>query len=348
VTSAQAAPKQFPPAEPLVSIVVPVYNAAPFLRESLDSMLAQTYPRLEVIVLDDGSTDETPAIVASYGDRVRAVRQRETRGIYGNANDGIALASGQLVGVFHGDDVYLPTLVEREVEFLEAHPEVGAVFCKDVFVDAEGREFGRLELPPDVSGGEPLDYARVLNALLTWKNAFLRCPTALVRAEVYRDLGGYNDAEFKNTSDLEMWLRIARSRPLAVLDEHLLLYRRGHGSSSERYHRLRTEPERFFRILDLELARGGSAHATPSALAAFEAHRSVDLLMCAASLYVKGDVPAARRLLRTIRLRSLLGSPRVQRWRLSVLLAGLRVLARLPRIGFVADLFLRRWHAETG
>src|SRR6188472_1395337 len=79
---------------PLVSIVVPVWNGERFLRESLDSILAQTYPRLEVIVVDDASTDETPEILASYGDRIRILRQPRTRGIYGNANDGIALARG--------------------------------------------------------------------------------------------------------------------------------------------------------------------------------------------------------------------------------------------------------------
>src|SRR2546425_109895 len=111
---------------PLVSIVVPVWNGEAHLRESLDSILGQTYPRLELIAVDDASTDSTPEILASYGDRIRIHRQPATRGIYGNANDGIALAQGELVAVFHADDVYLPELVEREVEWLERHPEARA------------------------------------------------------------------------------------------------------------------------------------------------------------------------------------------------------------------------------
>ena len=108
--------------QPLVSIVVPVWNGERHLRESLDSILDQTYPRIEVIAVDDASTDSTPEILESYGERIRVLRQPATRGIYGNANDGIAAANGDLIGVFHADDVYLPGMVEREVNWLVAHP----------------------------------------------------------------------------------------------------------------------------------------------------------------------------------------------------------------------------------
>lgn len=330
---------------PLVSLIVPVLDGEVTLRESLDSILGQRYPRLEVIVMDDGSTDATPDIVASYGGRVTYRRQPSRRGIYGNANDGIALAAGELVGVFHADDVYLPDLVAREVEWLQAHPDAGAVFCSDVFVDGDGREVGRLELPLEVRGGAPLPYPVVLNALLRHKNSFLRCPTALVRADVYRELGGYRDAEFANTSDLEMWLRIARSYPLGVLEDHLLLYRRGHGSSSERYHRLRTDPERFFRILDLELAGPGSKVAEPASLAAYEAHRATDALMRAVSAYVLDDLDAARSLASQARLGALAHAPR--RLRTVSLGLVLRAVTRFPRMRIVADAFSRRWHGGS-
>ena len=131
------------------------------------------------------------------------------------------------------------------------------MFCSDVFIDADGREFGRLVLPPEIAGSKSLSYATILNALLVHSNSFLRCPTAIVRASVYQAVGVYRDKEFKNTSDLEMWLRIARRYEIGVLEDHLLRYRRGHGSSSEQYHRVRTEPFRLFRILDAELKAGG-------------------------------------------------------------------------------------------
>jgi glycosyltransferase involved in cell wall biosynthesis len=333
---------------PSVSIVVPVWNGERYLRESLDSILGQTYPRLEVIVVDDASTDGTQAILASYGDRIRVVRQPATRGIYGNANDGIALAQGDFVGVFHADDVYLPEMVEREVAWLLEHPGSGAVFTSAVFVDPEGREFGRKNLPAEVRGDRELDYRLVLNTLLSRKNAFLGCPTALVRADVYRELGGYRDAEFKNTSDLEMWLRIARNHSIGVIEACLIRYRKGHGSSSDRYHRLRTDQERFFTIMDLELdEENGRAVATPDALEAYEAHRAVDTTMRAVNHYILGEQDDARAVLKGARLRTLASSPCIQRSRMMTLTLAMHVLVRLPRIPRVAQVFERRWHGPS-
>jgi glycosyltransferase involved in cell wall biosynthesis len=333
---------------PLVTIVVPVWNGEQHLRESLDSILGQTYPHIEVIAVDDASTDGTPKILASYGERIRVIRQPETRGIYGNANDGIAVARGEFVGVFHADDVYGPEMVEREVAWLLAHPGSGAVFTSAVFVDREGREFGRKQLPAEVRGNRPLDYATVLNTLLSSKNAFLGCPTALVRAEVYSELGGYRDAEFKNTSDLEMWLRIARSRSIGVLEDELLRYRKGHGSSSERYHRLRIDQERFFTIMDIELDdQDGRSVATAPALTAYEAHRAVDTVMRSVNLYILGERDDARSVLGGARLRTLASSPSIQRARMVTLALVLQALVRLPRISAVARLFERRWYGQA-
>ena len=188
----------------------------------------------------------------------------------------------------------------------------------------------------------------MLNTLLSRKNAFLGCPTALVRADVYRELGGYRDAEFRNTSDLEMWLRIARSRSMGVLDDHLLRYRRGHGSSSERYHHLRTDQERFFTIMDIELdVQGGRGVATRDALTAYEAHRAVDMVMRAVNLYILGEPGAARSILREVRLRTLASSQRIQRSRMMTLALILHALVRLPRISGVARLLEHRWYGRA-
>lgn len=335
------------PSSPLVSIVMPVYNGSRYLREALDSILAQTYRPLEVIVLDDASTDDTPGILAAYGDAIRVVRQPANRGIYQTTNAGIALARGELIATYHSDDVYLPTIVEREVAFLERHPEAGAVFASDVFVDADGREFGRLTLPPGVPGDRPLDYGLILNALLTHKNRFLRCPTAMVRASVYREVGPYRAEEFRIAADEEMWLRIARRYPLGVLAAHLLRYRHLHGNATQVYYHLRTEPEIHFRILDEYLAAGGRALVKPEAVAAHEAHRAEDHLMLAVNHYIAGAHGPAREMLHRVRLGRLLGSPVVQRMRLLILWLGLQVLCRLPHIGPVGRAFYRRWHMKA-
>jgi glycosyltransferase involved in cell wall biosynthesis len=332
---------------PLVSVVVPVYNGERYLRESLDSILAQTYSRTEVLVIDDASTDGTSDIIASYGDRVRCHRQSRNRGGFGNTNDGISVARGEYVAVYHADDVYLPTIVEREVEFLRRHPETGAVFCQDVFIDPFGREYGRLELPPELRGSRPLEYSVIFNALLTYRNSFFRCPCSMVRASVYRDVGTYRDEMFLGASDLDMWLRIARRYPVGILEEYLFRYRHGHDSVSLRNQHLRTDPERYFQIMDLYLEDGGRAMATPRALAAYEAHRAEERLMRVINHYILDQCEHSRAILRLVHANQILGSPRVQRGRLLVLFLVLKILARLPRIRPIANLFYQHWHATS-
>lgn len=331
---------------PLVSILVPSYNGAAFLREALDSILAQTHPNIEIILLDDASTDDTPAIAAEYGSSISYVRQASNLGIYDNVNVGIARARGSLIATYHADDIYLPTIVEAQVAYLHAHPGVGAVFCSDIFVDAEGRECGRLVLPPEVRGERPLDYAAVLNNLLKYKNRFLVCPSAMIRAAVHADVGVYCQARYRNTSDVEMWLRIARKYPIAVLESHLMKYRHFHGNSSQRYHRLRTQPENFFFIVDEYLGQGDRRLATPGALVNYEAHRSEDRLMAAISHYIKDELPAGRQALREVSAAAIARSTQVQRWRLLVLIIAMWGLLRLPRVEWLAQRMFQRWHVK--
>jgi len=331
---------------PLVSVIVPSYNGARFLPESLDSILAQSYPRIEILLLDDASTDDTPDVAARYGDRITYVRQPVNRGIYHNVNDGIRRAAGELVAVYHADDVYLPTIVEREVAYLTAHPDVAAVFASDIFIDAAGRDYGRLRLPPEIRGERPLDHATVLNALLTYKNRFLVCPSAMVRASTYAAVGLYREERYGIASDLEMWLRIARERPIAVLEEHLMKYRHFHGNASQQFEFLRTGPDAYFLVMDEYLGSGDRALARPDALAHFDAHRMEDRLMSVISHYIKGELREGRRLLGQVRLGALLRSSQVQRWRLVVLALGLRVLVRLPRVDWVARRMFGRWHVK--
>jgi len=330
----------------LVSVVVPVFNGERYLCESLDSILAQTYPHLEILVMDDASTDRTPEIIASYGGRVQHHRQPQNRGIYANANDGIARARGDYVAVYHADDIYEPAIVEREVRFLERYPEAGAVFCSDIFIDPEGREEGRLRLPPEVRGGRPLPYAVVFNALLKYRNPFLRCPSSMVRASVYRDVGVYRQERFRNTSDIDMWLRIGQKYPMGILEEHLFRYRYGHGNSAQRYHATRTDMERFFVIMDLYLNEGGHRLAQAAALREYEAHRAQDALLCTINAYLQGRMDTARAALRRARIANLIRGTVVERWRLLALWCGLHVLVRLPRLSPAARLMSWRWRGR--
>lgn len=333
---------------PLVSVVVPAYNVEDYVAECLESILTQTYPRVEVIVLDDASTDGTAEVLAGYAGEVRVVQQEENRGQFETANRGIRLGDGDLVAYFHADDVYEPEILEREVAAFREHPEVGAVFSLDTFIDAEGRPFHRLDPPDSVPLDRPMSYRELLDNLLRHKNPFLRTPTAMVRSDVYDEVGLFDPDRWKNTSDFDMWVRIAREHPILVLDQHLYRYRHFHGSSAQRYHHLRVEPNRFFSIMDHYLEQGDRELATEGALAAYEAHRAEDFLHVAVARYIRGELDEAREGLQSVTLGTLWGTSNVDRVRLSVLLLTMRVLCRLPRIPIVADAFYRRWHTSSG
>jgi hypothetical protein len=196
-----------------------------------------------------------------------------------------------------------------------------------------------------VRGDRALSFDVVLNTLLRYKNCFLMCPSSMVRASVYRELRGYREAEFRNTSDLDMWLRIARAYRVGVLEDRLFSYRYGHGNSAQRYHHLRVEQERYFLIMDVHL-RDSGALASPEALKAYEAHRGEDGLMRAISAYVLGQVDESRRILRGVSIARLVGSRSVQRWRLAILFGVLQVVLRLPRVSLLARTMEWRFHGS--
>ncbi len=328
---------------PLVSIIVPVFNGEQYLRESLDSIINQAYTEIEILVMDDASTDGTADIIASYANKVICHRQNQNRGQFENVNDGIAIARGEYIAVYHADDVYHSDIVAREVEFLQQYPEVGAVFCQAIFIDAQGIEFGRLEIPPEVRSGHPLAFPVVFNALLEHKNHLLWCPGAMVRASAYRDVGTYRGKEFQIASDLEMWVRINRKYPIGILEDYLFRYRYGHSNLSQQYFHLRTEPERHFQIMDLYLEDGGRVIAKQDSLAAHEAHREEDKLMLVINHYILCQCQEAKEILHQVKVNRILCSSRVQRFRLLITYLLLQGLVRIPRIPLIANLFYRRW-----
>ena len=113
---------------PRVSVIIPAFNAERYIRETLDSILAQTYPEVEVTVVDDGSTDGTAACVRTYGDSVRYVHQKNSGGCGSPRNAGMRAATGEFFAFLDSDDVLAPHRLQTEVEFLTRNPDVGMVF----------------------------------------------------------------------------------------------------------------------------------------------------------------------------------------------------------------------------
>src|SRR5471030_1969141 len=167
---------------PVVSVVVPVYNDERFLREAIDSILAQTCRDFEFIVIDDGSTDESPSIVASYTDpRIRLIRTGAQSGVAAALNAGIRAASSDLIARQDADDVSEATRLERQIAAFRARPQLALLGTQATIVDASGAVRGRTERSLDVAA---LRWYALLD------NPFIHT-SVMIRRDVVDACGGY-------------------------------------------------------------------------------------------------------------------------------------------------------------
>lgn len=233
----------FPRGSPLVSVVIPAYNAERTIGATLESVLSQTYSPTEIIVVDDGSTDDTVGVVETFGDTVRLLR-RSNAGHAAARNAGVTVSRGEFVGFIDADDLWLPEKLERQVAFLQAHSEVGAVQCGARIVDDALRTLEVLRCGP---GGDPLIDALQLKNLPAFASALV------VRRTCFNRIGGF-DASLLILDDWDLAIRIARHCHLASLEDPLTLYRR-HPSSQSRAVDIHIEPG--LRVLDRLFAEPG-------------------------------------------------------------------------------------------
>lgn len=186
---------------PLVSVIVPAYQQRRWVVEALDSVFAQTYPGIEVIVVDDGSTDGTADVVRErFGDSVHVVRQTN-RGLAAARNAGLALARGELIQFLDADDRLAPDKIALQVEALAGHPGSDVAYCDYAFFP---------DTPPRARRGAPLApvdaSGELLEALL--EGNFIASHAALLRRAAVLDVGGF-DASLRGAEDYDLWLRLA-------------------------------------------------------------------------------------------------------------------------------------------
>jgi glycosyltransferase involved in cell wall biosynthesis len=213
-----------------VSVVLPVRDGERFVREAVESVLAQTYADLELIVVDDGSSDATPEILRGVRDeRLRLLRQ-EPAGLVAALRRGVAEARAPLVARMDADDVSEPTRLERQVELLERRRRVGMAATWTAVIDEEGRELRREVLPPAHA-----DLAR----RLLLRNPFQH-GSVVMRRDALEAAGGYRD-DYGANEDYDLWRRLARSWELACVPEVLYRYRVHAGAVTQ------TDPDRIAR-----------------------------------------------------------------------------------------------------
>lgn len=200
---------------PLVSVIVPTYNGEVFVRETLDSVLAQDYAPLELIVCDDGSSDGTMAILAGYEDRIRLIRQ-QNQGVAAARNNAALVARGEFLAFLDHDDVWESNLLSTLVPLLVSQSGVDLAYADAWIIDRNGERRGRR--------GAFLHYAegQVFDALL--RGNFIPVETTLLRAKLFFELGGC-DTTLRYLEDYELCLRIARRTSVALHREPLARYR---------------------------------------------------------------------------------------------------------------------------
>ncbi len=208
--------------DPLVSIIVPVYNAEESLRQAIDSVLGQTYPHIEVVVVDDGSCDGSSEICLAYGDRIRCLTQAN-QGASVARNHGIRVARGDYIGFLDSDDCYLPDKVDKLVGLFEKYPEAGAV--TGAFIE---KTAGGARVTPEA--GRVLEDGAEHGLINYFKCEYQGCwvvhtNTILVRRAVLEEVGGF-DENMCFGEDVDLWSRIAGRYPVAYLDEPLAVYDR--------------------------------------------------------------------------------------------------------------------------
>lgn len=246
---------------PLVSAVIPTYNRADTVARAVDSVLAQTYPRIETIVVDDGSTDDTAAVLARYGERIRVIRQPNA-GASAARNAGIRAATGEIVTFLDSDDRWLPAKTERQVALLaRAGPSVVCCICDTTMRYAGGRELRAFEQSALAPGRAETIWTNVLPVLAT--RFLLFNQAAAVRRPALLACGGF-DEELWVMEDYDLALKLAARGPWAVISEPLVVWHGGaENSLSEAAYR---DPIRLHaaieRILTRFLAAEGSRDAT--------------------------------------------------------------------------------------
>ncbi len=217
-------------AGPLVSVIVPAYNAARFIGETLESVRAQTYEHLEIIVVDDGSHDETPQVVQAHAaadPRVRLVRQAN-KGVAAARNAAVAVARGVYLAPIDADDVWMPTKIEKQVECMERQGEsVGLCYTWWLGIDEHGAT--RFASHPWHVEGEIANSHIALNFI---GNASV----PMIRRSYFDRVGGYGEVFWSSgvqgCEDWDLSLRIAELSRVSVVPEYLAGYRRTSGSMS--------------------------------------------------------------------------------------------------------------------
>ena len=286
--------------EKLVSICIPTYNVERTIMGSLRSILNQTYRNLEIIIVDNTSTDNTLRILKKFKDfRIKIYRNKKNIGAEHNWTKCVKLATGDYIAIFHADDIYNHRIIEKQIKILEDYPSVLAVFTMADYINSYDKIIGGCNLPPELKHKNIYNFSEIFIPVLNQKNIFIT-PSAMVRGEIFKKCIPFDWDNFETAADLDLWLRISKMGQIAILDEKLIKYRRG-STGTYQYNYLRAAEANFFRVLDYHLSiKPKNFCISKNAIDRYEIRRSVDYIKRAMDYLIKGEIEPSRRFLKKL------------------------------------------------
>jgi glycosyltransferase involved in cell wall biosynthesis len=235
--------------DPLVSIVIPTYNRAGLICQTIDNIFQQTYSRFELIIVDDGSTDDTLARLRSYGKKIRVIEQKNS-GPAVARNRGAAAAEGEIIAFQDSDDLWKPTKIARQVALLERFGRtIPCCLCNVLMRVVNGKQFTSFDhsvVRMRENEGIWLNVPEVLAATFILFNQ-----AAAIRRDAFERVGGF-DANLKYLEDYDLPLRLALEGPWAFIQEPLVLYRE---DSPESFHEKAMKEPFVLKECELEICR---------------------------------------------------------------------------------------------
>jgi hypothetical protein len=230
---------------PKISVIIPVFNGTNYLREAIDSVLSQTYKNYEIVVVDDGSTDETWAVIQSYGSSLRSIR-KENGGVASALNCGIQQAKGDYIAWLSHDDLFLPNKLERQVDFLKQFAQFKACYTDYYTIDENGKILEEIETPW---------YPRQEAIRILFGRVYINGSTMLIERRCFDKVGLFSE-RLRYTQDTEMWLRFSRYFEIGRVPEKLGKWRlhSSQGSQSIQIHRVEAQAmyQRIFEEFGIE------------------------------------------------------------------------------------------------
>jgi alpha-1,3-rhamnosyltransferase len=217
---------------PLVSVIISCFNHADYIQACIESVVRQTYPNIELIVFDDGSSDNSPAILKALSEEHGFFFEaQENIGLSGTLNKGLAMARGKYINPLGSDDILMLDKIEKQVNFLEQHEDFSMLGGNRLLIDEKGSIIPKQKF----TAYREVDFEGVFLNLKSGPST----PTTMIRADVLREIGGYNPKN--NLEDLYLWLKVTHSgHKIAILND-VLAYYRLHSANTTKQYRFMTE-----------------------------------------------------------------------------------------------------------